>query len=137
MTTPRKRPRSTGRAPISGPLRDAITTRRLTAYALGKSTGLDTRAIGRWLNGEKDLALSSADRLAVALGVRLTGAGDRRRGRELPELHAADLAQGEFPLVAGDDQVVAIPIPITSFPILPELHDHGSQGPDPCPEPTA
>jgi transcriptional regulator with XRE-family HTH domain len=123
--TPRKRPRSTGRAPISGPLRDAITTRRLTAYALGKSTGLDARAIGRWLNGEKDLALSSADRLAAALGVRLTGAGDRRRGRELPEL-AADL-----------DQVVALPIPITSFPILPELHDHGSQGPDPCPEPTA
>ena len=134
--TPRKRPRSSGRAPISGPLRDAITTRRLTAYALAKSTGLDARAIARWINGEKSIDLSTADRLATALGVRLTVAGDRRRGRDLPELPAADLAQGQL-TVAGDDQVVAIPIPITSFPILPELHDHGSQGPDPCPEPTA
>jgi transcriptional regulator with XRE-family HTH domain len=107
MTAPKKRPRSAGRAPLSGPLRDAIAARRLTAYALEKATGLDRRSISRWLNGEKDLWLSSADRLAAALGVRLTGAGDRRRGRDLPDLAPELLDKA----VAGDDQVVSLPMP--------------------------
>ncbi len=56
---------------LSRQLRDVIESRELTAYALGKEAGVDATVVGRFLSGERDLRLATADRIALALGLRL------------------------------------------------------------------
>ena len=68
---------------LSYQLREFIESRGITAYALGKDAGVDATVIGRFLAGERDLRLGTADRIAQALGLRLVEVAARpaRRGR--------------------------------------------------------
>lgn len=79
-TKPKAVPAS--RRSISEQLRGAILDRDLTAYRLGKETGIDPGLIQRFLNGERDIRMATADRLAEVLGLRL-GDGPRGRGRPM------------------------------------------------------
>lgn len=81
MPKSRKAPRP-NRNTISYQLRRAIEARSdLTTYALGKAAGVSPAVISRFLSQERGLTLETADRLALALGLRLVSAG--RRGSKL------------------------------------------------------
>ncbi len=56
---------------ISEVIRSTIQERKLTAYALAKLSGASVDAIQRFLNGERDLSLANADKVAVALSLEL------------------------------------------------------------------
>lgn len=53
----------------------------MTAYALGRSAEIDPGVIQRFLNGERDIRLDTAARIALALGLRLV---ETARGRGRP-----------------------------------------------------
>jgi Helix-turn-helix domain len=57
---------------ISDRLRHAITASGLTHYAIGKAAGVDPGVISRFTTGERTLRLETVDRIAAALGLRLT-----------------------------------------------------------------
>lgn len=69
---------------LSYQLREVIESRELTAYALGKEAGVDATVVGRFLSGERDLRLATADRLASALGLRLVEVAKPRVGVRSP-----------------------------------------------------
>jgi hypothetical protein len=77
--------------------------RHATAYGLSKSTGVNVRSIQRWINGEQDLALASADRLAAALGLRLVDSGRRGQKPPLAAVPSLDLPPPELPAEAVVD----------------------------------
>ena len=52
-------------------LRQAIIDSGFSAYALQKQTDVDASVITRFLNGERDLRLETAGRLAEAVGAQL------------------------------------------------------------------
>ncbi len=52
-------------------LRAEIARRGLTAYAVGKRSGVDISILQRFLAGERMLSLKSFDRVCVALGLGL------------------------------------------------------------------
>jgi hypothetical protein len=54
---------------ISDSIKEEICERNLTAYALGKIAGVSAVTIQRFLTGERGLALTTADKLARALGL--------------------------------------------------------------------
>ncbi len=65
---------------VSHQLRKAIEGRGdLTAYQLGKDSGVDPGVISRFLSGQRGLTLAVADRLALALDLRLTPTPKRPR----------------------------------------------------------
>ncbi len=51
-------------------LKDAIRAHG-TAYRTGKESGVEITAIQRFLNGERDLRLASAEKICEALGLEL------------------------------------------------------------------
>jgi len=55
---------------ISEQLKDALRAHG-TAYRAGKESGVEITAVQRFLNGERDLRLASADKLCKALGLEL------------------------------------------------------------------
>lgn len=57
--------------PISKGLKEAISERGLTAYAAAKQAGVSVDAVQRFLNDERGLNLTTADKLADALGLSL------------------------------------------------------------------
>ena len=57
--------------PISDVLRDAIKRSEMTVYRLAQESGVSQPVISRFVSGERDLRLETADRLALALGLRL------------------------------------------------------------------
>jgi transcriptional regulator with XRE-family HTH domain len=64
------------RPPASAPsevLRAEIARRGLTAYAVGKRSGVDVSILQRFLTGERLLSLKSFDKVCVALGMSLRG----------------------------------------------------------------
>lgn len=63
--------------PISAPLRSAAHAAP-SARALATAAGVDIRTVIRWMRGSKDITLATADRLAVALRLRLADATTRR-----------------------------------------------------------
>jgi transcriptional regulator with XRE-family HTH domain len=67
------------RHPVSSRLRAIITSRGLTAYALGKAAGVDAGVVQRFLNGERGLSLTSLDKIAAALHLRLDETDDLDR----------------------------------------------------------
>lgn len=66
---------------LSGQLRRVIKDRGLTAYEVGRISGVDPGMITRFLSGERDIRLSTADRIAAALGLGLVEGPDRREER--------------------------------------------------------
>ena len=66
--TPRALP---NRHTLSYQLREIIDARGLTAYAAGQLAGVDPGVVSRFLTGQRDIRLETADRLATALGLRL------------------------------------------------------------------
>jgi transcriptional regulator with XRE-family HTH domain len=74
------KPVPVSRRAISEQLRGAILDRGLTAYRLGRETGIDPGLIQRFINGDRDIRMKTADALAEALGLRLAD-GPRGRGR--------------------------------------------------------
>lgn len=66
------------RPTLSSRLREVVNARGLTAYSLGRDAGVDHRAIQRFLDGEKDLRLTTADKIAEVLGLHLVESGSRR-----------------------------------------------------------
>jgi transcriptional regulator with XRE-family HTH domain len=64
---------------LADQLREVIVSRGISASELAKLAGVDHRSIQRFLNGERDITLGSASRIAAALGVRLVEIGKRRK----------------------------------------------------------
>jgi len=83
--------RTTARNTLSYRLAEVIERRGLTAYAVGQLADVDPGQVSRFLRGQRDLRLGTADKLAVALGLCLVEAGRPRRAR--PGL--VEVAQGE------------------------------------------
>lgn len=67
-------------------MRDLIDSRGLTAYGAAKRAGVDPAVISRFLTGERDIRMGTADKLAAALGLRLVevGRGAKGRGKTRP-----------------------------------------------------
>lgn len=78
---------------LSAELRTIIARQALSAYAVARRAGVSPRIVQRWLAGERDIRLRTADRLAIVLGARLVEAGPRRRGAQPPPgpLEVADV----------------------------------------------
>lgn len=60
--------------PITAALRAAVERAGLSGYALAQLTGVAAPVITRWLRGERNLSLDTADRLAAGLGLEFTTA---------------------------------------------------------------
>ncbi len=56
---------------LSNQIREVIASRQITAYALGRDSGVDATVIARFMAQERDIRLETADKLAAALGLRL------------------------------------------------------------------
>ena len=56
---------------LSSQIRDVIESRNLSLAELGKLADVDPAIIGRFLSGQRDLRLATADKIAAALGLRL------------------------------------------------------------------
>ena len=55
---------------LSARIREVIAARELTAYAVGQLADVDATVVSRFLSGERDIRLETADRIALALGIR-------------------------------------------------------------------
>lgn len=62
---------------IAEQLRDALSQSGRTAYAVGKSAGVDAGQISRFISGERDLTLTTAAKLAAVLGLELRPVAQR------------------------------------------------------------
>src|SRR3954469_18595559 len=100
-TKTKPRPTPTSRRSISEQLRGAIVDRGLTAYRLGRETGIDPGLIQRFINGERDTRMKTPVARADALGLRLAESG---RGRGRP-------ARPANPRHAESNSVESIPSP--------------------------
>jgi DNA-binding phage protein len=83
-------PKAPDRHSLSGQLRHVIAARRLTAYAVARDAGVDVRQVQRFLDGQRDLRLATADKLAQALGLRLVEAAGRKAAARARRTAAAD-----------------------------------------------
>lgn len=81
---PRKRSRTDDRSNLARPLRDAARESGLTPGQLATRADVDRRSIARFLDGQRGLTLDSADRLAIALGLRLGYSAGRRAAARPP-----------------------------------------------------
>jgi DNA-binding phage protein len=59
-------------AGISDALRRAIQASPKSIYQICKETGISQIVVSRFLSGERDIRLATADRLAKALGIEVT-----------------------------------------------------------------
>ena len=60
-----------GRMTISEELRNAILKSKLTRYAIAVGSGIDHAVLRRFMNGERDIKLRTADQIAAFLGLEL------------------------------------------------------------------
>ncbi len=81
-------------------MREIIEARGLTAYGAARLAGVDPGVVSRFLTGERDIRLGTADRLASAMGLRLVELA--RKGRARPSKPAAGVSAPD-PDQAGDD----------------------------------
>jgi plasmid maintenance system antidote protein VapI len=63
---------------VSEQLKQAIQSQG-TAYRAGKASGVAATVIQRFLNGERDLRLATADKLCAVLGLELRPVGKTRK----------------------------------------------------------
>jgi DNA-binding phage protein len=60
--------------PIASVIKATMKARGLTAYALGKASGVSVTIISRWLNGERSPSLGTIEKLVTALNLVLVEA---------------------------------------------------------------
>jgi len=60
---------------ISDALRRAIQASPKSVYQICKETGISQIVVSRFLSGERDIRLATADRLAKALGIEVVSHG--------------------------------------------------------------
>lgn len=60
-------------------LRQMISNSGLTAYQLRATTGIEASVISRFINGERDIRLETAGKLATALGAELKLKSSRKK----------------------------------------------------------
>jgi transcriptional regulator with XRE-family HTH domain len=58
-------------APISDMIKATMKARGLTAYSLGKASGVSSTIISRWLNGHRSPSLGTVERIVTALDLVL------------------------------------------------------------------
>ena len=85
---------------ISYQLRELAEARGLAPYALAKLAGVDRSVVARFLAGERDIRLETADRIAAALGLRLVEVA--RRGRRPGTTGTHQTADQVEPTRAGE-----------------------------------
>jgi transcriptional regulator with XRE-family HTH domain len=79
--TPRPRGTTLAKHTLSYQLREIIEARGLTAYAAARMAEVDPGVVSRFMTGERDIRMGTADRLAAALGLRLVELARKGRGR--------------------------------------------------------
>jgi plasmid maintenance system antidote protein VapI len=57
---------------VSEALRKAIVDSEHSQYKLAQLTGVDSGTLSRFVNGQRSIALDTADKLCKALGLQLT-----------------------------------------------------------------
>lgn len=67
--------------PFADYLRTAIGQSGLTPYAVAKAAGIHPQIVGRWLKGERDLTLATADKIAAGLGLDPARKNTSRKSR--------------------------------------------------------
>jgi transcriptional regulator with XRE-family HTH domain len=63
--------RKTNGMSLTGELRDAIESSGVTLYRIAKDSGVSYAVLHRFANGERQIKLDSADKLADYFGMRL------------------------------------------------------------------
>lgn len=58
----------------------AAAKRYGTPYALARDSGVNSAVVGRFLKGERDVTLTTAEKLCRALGLELRPARQTRKG---------------------------------------------------------
>jgi transcriptional regulator with XRE-family HTH domain len=58
-------------APIADTIKATMKARGLTAYSLGKASGVSSTIISRWLNGHRSLNLGTIEKIVTALDLVL------------------------------------------------------------------
>jgi len=59
---------------LSEALKQAVRESEMSEYQIAKRAGISQIMISRFLSGERDIRLATADKLACALGLKLTHA---------------------------------------------------------------
>jgi ribosome-binding protein aMBF1 (putative translation factor) len=68
---PRQRPKRATPGSLSASLREAIRDSGMTAYQIARHARLSQIVVYRFVSGERDIRLSTADKLAEVLGLEL------------------------------------------------------------------
>lgn len=68
---PAKKSRKGRSATLADTLRAEFRASGLTCYRVAKNAGISPQVLGRFLAGERDLRLATADKVARALGLEL------------------------------------------------------------------
>lgn len=61
-------------------IRATTEARGLTAYALARDSGVNSAVVGRFLKGDRDVTLTTAEKLCRALGLELQPARRPKKG---------------------------------------------------------
>jgi len=75
-TMGKKRAKRPASETLAGSIKARIKALGLTAYALGKSSGVSAVVIQRFLNGERGITLETAEKLCGALDLVLVPRGN-------------------------------------------------------------
>jgi DNA-binding phage protein len=71
LTMPRK---TRTPEPIAGTIKATIKARGMTAYSVGKASGVSSTIISRWLNGHRSPSLGTIEKIVTALDLVLMDA---------------------------------------------------------------
>jgi transcriptional regulator with XRE-family HTH domain len=101
-TKRRRRPAPATPAGFADQLRQLITGRNLTAYAVARSAGVAPSVVSRFLSRERGLTLETFDAVAGALGLRLVESG-RGKGRPARTISQPDTTVHSVESMDGAD----------------------------------
>ncbi len=124
-------PKSQPRHTLSYQLREIIDSRGLSAYAAAKLAEVDPGVVSRWMNGQRDIRMETADRLALALGLRIVETPGSRSMRSRPASPGRPPARPSRPAPPVSEDTTADPLkePVEQSQGLPE-----APGPEPSAE---
>lgn len=60
--------------PLSQALKDALRSSNKSVYQIAQDAGVSQIVVSRFLSGERDIRMATADKLAQALGLKLASA---------------------------------------------------------------